>query len=245
MIFKNYFLIFVSCAILISSEEIEEEKSLSRQKRKLLFPQFTTLQLSMALVSQVSHITSHKFALNTGFQMNYQLPFQPSSFYHPMFWSRSGSEDTSIFSKFFNRIIESNDDGEDEEIQTTTDVACDPEEITERTKRDLTAGEFYHGIKESLSMAGYHEDCLLKSICELAKQPLVEDKEDLMGELLHFILTPSVHQGFDAENESKEQKAFEDAEKFGKIGGDCDLMYDNCERTPLHKISNFMSDEDE
>lgn len=39
--------------------------------------------------------------------------------------------------------------------------------------------------------AGYHDDCLLKSICELAKVPLAhhEDDDDVISELIHFVLT--------------------------------------------------------
>jgi hypothetical protein len=242
---KIIFVIFC-CAILISSEKVSEEKILSRQKRKLVFLQFTVLQLTVALVSQISYIPSHRVAVNTGFGISYGLPFSPKNFYHPAFWGRSSSNDSSTLNKFFNRLIENNNDVEEdeEEIQSTTEVSNESREFGKMAKRDLSAGEFYHGIKETLSIAGYHEECLLKCVCELAKHPLVEDEDNLMTELLHFVLTPSVHKGFDGDDESDMQKAFEDAERFGKIGGDCDLMYDNCEKSPLHKISNFVTVEE-
>lgn len=176
-----------------------------------------------------------------GFQINYGLPFSPKSFYHPMFWGRSDSNG-SLFNLFFNRMIESKDDSEDD-IQTTTDISStleDDEESSRITKRDLSAGELYYGIRETLSFAGYHEECLLKSVCELAKHPLVEDKDNVMGELLHYILTPSLHKGFDDESEFEERSAFEEAERLGKMGGDCDAIYGSCEKSPLHTISNFV-----
>lgn len=37
--------------------------------------------------------------------------------------------------------------------------------------------------------SGYHEDCLLKSVCELAKTPLHEDEDNIINEIMHFVLT--------------------------------------------------------
>lgn len=245
MISKKIFLVFLFCAILsenlISSKKANEEKILSRQKRKLMFLQSTVLQLTVALVSQISYENSHRVAVNTGFGISYGLPFKPSQFYKPMFFlSRSNNNETSTLGEYFNKLIENNDDEVEESEETTQDSV----DFAKMAKRDVTAGEFYHGIKESLAIAGYHEECLLKCVCELAKHPLVEDKENLMTELMHFILTPSVHQGFDSEDESDMQKAFEDAEKFGKIGGNCDLMYEKCEKSPLDNVSNFIEVEE-
>lgn len=246
MISKNSLLVFLYFVILIKGEKVNEEKILSRQKRALFYPQFTVLQINVALVSQISYITSHRVAINSGFAMSYGLPFKPSQFYDPIYWARSNKNETSLIGAFFNRMIESSDDDNEEEVteSATEAVENDRDYIMRIAKRDVSAGEFYHGIKEALSVAGYHEECLLKCVCELAKHPLVEDNDNLMAELLHFVLTPSVHKAFDGEDESDLQKAFEDAEMFGNIGGDCDLMYDKCETSPLHKISNFVEFEE-
>lgn len=238
MILRYSIFILLSFVILLSSEKIMEERSLSRQKRKLMFSQYTSLSLTMAIVSQISYIPSHRVAVNTGFSISYNLPFKPSNFYIPPFWGRSDSNVTSLWNKYFNKIIESNNKAEENE--ETTDTSSDTKELSKKVKRDLSAGEFYHMIKETIEIAGYHQDCLLKSVCELAKHPLAEYKDNLMAELLHYILTPSVHNKFESD-EKELKKVFEDAEKFGKIGGDCDLMYEECEISPLHKMSNFVT----
>lgn len=56
--------------------------------------------------------------------------------------------------------------------------------------------------------------------------------------LLYF--SPSIHQGFD-ETENTEKELFEEAERFGTSGGDCELAYgNNCQTSPLHAISNLI-----
>lgn len=115
----------------------------------------------MCLVAQVSYITSHKFAVNTGFQINYGLPFSLKGLYSPVFFPIGRSKDsdkngTSIINSFFNKFVESNDDDEVEE----TTILADPNDIDDTTeinelkksKRDLSAGEFYYGMTEAFKM---------------------------------------------------------------------------------------------
>lgn len=55
------------------------------------------------------------------------------------------------------------------------------------------------------------------------------------------IFSPSLHQAFDAETEAREKQLYEEAEAFGKSGGDCELQYGSkCKVSPLHKISKFI-----
>ena len=192
----------------------------------------------MAVVNQISYLPSHKVAVNCGFQVNYGLPSTLSGFYNPIFWARSGGNKTSLMGEFFNKLIEEPID-EDDEIEEEEEATEKPPRIV---KRDLTAGEIYQSIRDVVAFSGYHQDCLLKSVCELAKHPLAaEDEENLISELLHFVLTPSLHNGFDDEKELEEKRAFESAENLGKIGGDCDLEFENCQKSPLEFISNFIT----
>ncbi|CRL05446.1 CLUMA_CG018474, isoform A [Clunio marinus] len=250
-----------------SSNELEGEKLLSRQKRKLLFPQFTVLQISMCFVSQVSYIPSHKVAVNNGFQINYRLPYILSEFYSPIFWARSfANQSSNLLLNFVERMAadENNDNDEDsnedemeEELIDGDDIESDDEESSDeittvekrrrRRKRDsnengdISAGLFYSGIRNSMAFAGYHEDCLIKCVCELAKHPLEHDHDNLINEVTHFILTPSRHQSFDSKFETEEKKIFEEAEKLGSSGADCDKLYGNCKVSPLDIISNFIN----
>ncbi|KAG5671911.1 hypothetical protein PVAND_002080 [Polypedilum vanderplanki] len=239
----------------------DNEVMLRREKRKaLFFPQYTILQLSMCLIAQVSAITSHRVAVNHGFQINYNLPFNVSSFYSPMFWARKISKSSNMFIDFFERMTESDDiaGNEDETVESATLIEEDEtttETLLERNQRmiykddfytDLSAGQFYASIIETMEYAGYHEDCLLKSVCELAKIPIYHEdnkqiEEDIMSEVLHFVLTPSLHQAFDSEREMGDKELYEEAEKIGKEDGDCELIYTECKMSPLHAISNFIS----
>ncbi|KAG5679420.1 hypothetical protein PVAND_008987 [Polypedilum vanderplanki] len=278
---KRIFLISIILCIfafhLLSAKNGENETILSRQKRVLVFPQYTVVQLAMCIISQISYIPSHKVAVNTGFMMSYGLPYNTSNFWSPVYWARSlltTDSSSSVLYTYLKRLSESGDDfslnfkeeqnednaqlkiNDDDEITTTT---SQDEELTtlpsttekskknkknSKTKRDVSASEFYAGIKETLSFAGYHQDCLLKSICELAKHPLeMSTDENFIYDIVHFILTPSLHKAFDAETEKYDQEIFEAAEKLGESDGDCDLMYQACNISPLHSISNFIETE--
>ncbi|CAO1424089.1 unnamed protein product [Diamesa hyperborea] len=198
-----------------SSSEVQEN-NLIRNKRHFLYPQFTTFQV-MAPITKIPD--NRRVGLNIGFQINYQMPFKLGSFYNPMFWARKLSHVSSP--------------------AISIDVNSTEYNEKYRVKRDLTAGQFYAGLKETMSLSGYHEDCLLKSVCELAKTPLHEDEDNIINEIMHFVLTPSLHQGF-KDDETEEKEAFEEAEMNGRTGGDCELIYGNdCNISPLHIISNL------
>ncbi|XP_070490998.1 uncharacterized protein [Chironomus tepperi] len=261
--------------LVLGSENVLEKGS-KRQKKSLLFPQYSVLQTSMCLISRISSLDSHRVALNLGFQTNYQLPYQLPSFYSPIFWARKLSHASNPLVNFFERIAESNDESEEvdernndasdetsTELTTTTEASeFDEMETTEaafknqtvehhRHKRmisfdsDISAGQFYYGIIDVLGYAGYNEECLLKSVCELAKHPIhFDENEDVVKEILHFLLTPSAHQSFDAENEIEEKELYEEAERIGKEGGDCELIYNECKVSPLYSISNFIPNDD-
>ena len=63
--------------------------------------------------------------------------------------------------------------------------------------------------------------------------------------LINFfpLFRPSVHQSFD-KNEDSLRIIYEEAEKMGASGADCDLMYPNCANSFLSDISNFVVGED-
>lgn len=196
---------FLALQMLDANEDESEERSLSRQKRGLLFPQYTVLQvsvqssledklklsenfqISLCLVAQVSSIPSHRVAINSGFQINYALPFNLQGFINPIFWARAFSNESSPLLDFFERLIKSGGNGnesEDDEVDedsdeevdedsndeaatqdyedddtTTTEVYPTTTEKLKQKKRkpkmkrssDLTAGQFYSGIKETLA----------------------------------------------------------------------------------------------
>lgn len=139
----------------------------------------------MCIISQISSLTSHRVAINAGFNINYGLPFQLKNFYNPMYWARSLSNVSSPFTNFFEKLAENNErDDEDEsgesysededneknivskessdndedlkdetttEIETTTTTEKPKRKRKPKVKRDLSAGEFYYGLKELMS----------------------------------------------------------------------------------------------
>ena len=141
----------------------------------------------------VSGITSHRVAINVGFQINYNLPFQLKDFYSPMYWARSLSNIGNITSNFINAFVQGkSNDVDDTAIETTIKPKSKKKKKKKsktKIKRDLSAGQLYAGLRETMSMSGYHEDCLLKSVCELAKTPLHEDEDNVINEIMHFVLT--------------------------------------------------------
>lgn len=131
----------------------------------------------MCLVAQISSLTSHRVAINSGFQINYALPFKLNDFYSPIYWARSIANVSSPIMNFFERFAKSNEkENENEEVdkddelvsedyeQVTTEFENLYETTTEvsttektkkirklRMKRDLTAGQFYSGLRETMS----------------------------------------------------------------------------------------------
>lgn len=103
-------------------------------------------QLSMCLVAQISSLPSHKVAINSGFQINYGLPFRLSQFYSPMFWARSLTNISNPMMDFFERLAktqmeqkseEENDD--DTEVSTTAFDDDEEETTTENEETTLEA----------------------------------------------------------------------------------------------------------
>lgn len=52
-----------------------------------------------------------------------------------------------------------------------------------------------------------------------------------------------MHQSFDPEREAEEKELYEEAERIGNEGGDCESVYNQCKDSPLYLISNFIPSE--
>lgn len=128
----------------------------------------------MCIISQISSITRNRVAINAGFNINYGLPFRLKDFYSPIYWARSLSNTSSPFTNFFEKLAHSEDSddgtesGESQEDDRENDIEENEEELEEesttevettttkkpkrmrkpKVKRDLSAGEFYYGIKQ-------------------------------------------------------------------------------------------------
>ena len=169
--------------------ELGSEKKFEKLLNFLSTTKKIQFQINMCLVAQVSGITSHRIAINPGFNINYNLPFRPREFYSPMFWARKLSKETSPMINFIEKLVEAGDfedddqiaererlekefeekEEEEEEEEEASDDQYDngtesADEMTTtelymqsvkrrkpKARRDLTAGQFYSGLKELMS----------------------------------------------------------------------------------------------
>ncbi|XP_035774552.1 uncharacterized protein LOC118457267 [Anopheles albimanus] len=221
-----------------TSHRIESSSSpvLSRQQRKaLIFPIQTTLQVSMLTVTDgrlfapKKKYPARKLGINLGFQQNYNLPFRLLEFYKPPTWARALAgilngdfPSTSVVrARSFRRSIE--------------------QQQPQHQPLALTAGQLYTHAEDLLHVFGYATDCLLRSVCELAHSPFDRspENEDVMTEVVHLLLSPSVHQSF-ADDEAELRRKYEMAERLGASGANCELIYERCHRSVLSDFSNLI-----
>lgn len=97
----------------------------------------------MCLIAQVSQLPDHRIAVNTGFQMNYQMPYQLSSWYSPMFWARKLSGQTNPLVNFIERLAEDDDNIEDEDKDEEETTTVSMSRKYGKIKRDLSAGKVH------------------------------------------------------------------------------------------------------
>ncbi|KAH8370802.1 hypothetical protein KR093_005033 [Drosophila rubida] len=76
--------------------------------------------------------------------------------------------------------------------------------------------------------------CVLKSICESSAAPF-DERNGLLGELLHILLTPSSSK--DALSEHTDN-AYLQAEQFGHAGASCDAVYPKCAKSLLEHFTD-------
>ncbi|XP_053691343.1 uncharacterized protein LOC128739868 [Sabethes cyaneus] len=198
------------------------------QERTLLYPPQTTLQLSICLSSGGPLFTPKKvypyrrLGVNLGFQVNYGLPYRLKDFYSFPTWARA------MAGVIKGRVL-------------PTEVISARAARKRRSKRHLSAGDVYQALDEGLKIAGYDEDCLVKSVCELAHSPFHSIEENLYAEIIYFILSPSEHKSFE-HNERTMRVKYETAEQLGKSGTDCHLLYPKCRNSFLNDISIYVKD---
>ncbi|XP_052863496.1 uncharacterized protein LOC128270131 [Anopheles cruzii] len=204
---------------------------LSRQERKiLLFPTQTTLQVSMCTVSDGHLFMPRKkypfrrVGINLGFQHNYNLPYRMLEFYKPPNWARA-----------IAGIIRG------EFPSTSVVTARNWKRSTDHKSLTLTAGQLYTYVEDLLHVFGYEADCLVRSVCELAHSPFdrSQSEQDLMTEVVHLLLSPSVHESF-GDDELELRRKYEMAERLGASGANCELIYDRCHRSVLSDFSNLV-----
>ncbi|KNC21724.1 hypothetical protein FF38_03978 [Lucilia cuprina] len=205
----------------------------TKSSRALLYPASSSLGLvSSVSVPILELLPDRRCIVDWCFQMSYDLPYKLSSFYNIPIWP--GKHGTKTRKRDINSFMLDpfNSWSIFEKYNTTKNQGRHPS--------DFTAGELYQSIEDFLVSYGYHETCLLKSVCELAKHPFAEEHRNLLTDILTFILTPSLHEGF-VKSEQVYRESYEDAERSGFLGEDCTFLYPDCKRDLLSNLSKIIS----
>uniref|UniRef100_A0A336MBM8 CSON013193 protein n=1 Tax=Culicoides sonorensis TaxID=179676 RepID=A0A336MBM8_CULSO len=216
----------------VGVEDVLDSRALQYTNTYLLFPKNPILQLSMAVVSLVESpdLNNRKVQVNSGWQTNFDLPSSVSVFTNPVnfpgwYKKRSIDENHEIIRKKRKAVYEKYLNGT-------------------RIVHDIPAGALYNSFRDMLPMYGFHEECLERSICEMAKHPIHRHEDDVLSEALHILLTPSEHQAFD-DNELHDKDYYEKIENLGKHGVDCKKLFYLCKETPLAHLTELIEIEDE
>ncbi|XP_055543363.1 uncharacterized protein LOC129728913 [Wyeomyia smithii] len=192
----------------------------SRHGRTLLYPFFSQMQLSLCLVSPVFGRKFGTVAVNLGFQVMFNMPWRLRDFNRPMYWARAISDIVS------GRITPVTDSKNSSRFR--------------RYSPEVTAGQVYNAIDTISAAIGLHPECLPKSVCELVKVPFDREQENILHEIVHFILTPSEHRSFHS-TEQETKLLYEAAEATGHSQHSCDDVYPTCETSILSLISSEKS----
>ncbi|XP_028899566.1 uncharacterized protein LOC105217753 isoform X2 [Zeugodacus cucurbitae] len=195
--------------------------------------------LTVSISYPIIDLSLHRTVLfDWGFQMNYDFPFSPTSFYNAPIW------------KLEKRDVHNNNDTRSFDKANFNDFeameyvgAFKNWLVPSKDKHffDFTAGELYNALENVIASYGFHSSCLLQSVCDIAKYPFDAEERHLIRDLLTFILTPSLHSGF-AASEDVQRKAYETAEWSGMRGLNCRRLYPACRRNFLRIISKVIFD---
>ncbi|KAH8408077.1 hypothetical protein KR222_009225, partial [Zaprionus bogoriensis] len=126
----------------------------------------------------------------------------------------------------FQRIIEKSD----EELGVATRIV---EETTQAWSGYRWAVyQCFESLARRMKING--RQCVLKSICESAAAPF-DERNGLLGELLHILLTPSSSKDELSEHSDND---YLHAERLGHAGADCDTLYPQCSKSLLEHFSD-------
>ncbi|XP_063709312.1 uncharacterized protein LOC134837849 [Culicoides brevitarsis] len=180
----------------------------------------------MAVVSLVESpdLNNRKVQVNSGWQTNFDLPSTVRVFTNPVNfpgWYKKRSLDEQ------NLVRQKRKANYEKYLNGT------------RIVNDIPAGAFYNSFREMLPMYGYHEECLERSICEMAKHPIHRHEDCVLAEVLHVLLTPSEHQSFD-DNELHDKEYYEKVEELGRHGADCEEIFHLCDESPLTHFTKLL-----
>ncbi|XP_058448794.1 uncharacterized protein LOC131428767 [Malaya genurostris] len=222
---------FLSLNLIYFVHGFHSNESVSRhteEGRALVFPSSSAMQFTIATSAGTPFFVPRKpypfrrAGFNIGFQANYALPYRLQDFYKYPNWARA------MVDVIKGRVM-------------PTEIVTARAARKRRSSSRLSGGEIYRALDETLQYTGYGADCLIKSVCELAHSPFHDVENDLYAEILQFILTPSEHQSFEMHERAMKTR-YETAERLGKEGADCDVLYPKCRKSFLSDFSDFVDE---
>uniref|UniRef100_A0A1I8MIX2 Uncharacterized protein n=1 Tax=Musca domestica TaxID=7370 RepID=A0A1I8MIX2_MUSDO len=202
----------------------------------LLFPAASTLQLTV-LVSAPVENPFRKIYWDWGIQINYDMPFSPKNFINVPIWPNKWEDEFEGESRRRRELL---GDHEAQGNLTWWQIAerYGGNDLHKHPS-DFTAGELYYALENLLISHGFHETCLLRSVCELARHPFDNAHRNLLTEIVTFVLSPSLHDAF-SETEALYREAYEIAERNGFLQYSCAELYSECREDILTALTSLI-----
>ncbi|XP_037942799.1 uncharacterized protein LOC119675665 [Teleopsis dalmanni] len=195
----------------------------------LLYPASSNLGLTASVSVPVTELLpERKLIIDWCFNMGYDLPYTVAQFYNIPIWPgfQNPKSKREIQEKSVTKL---------QKLYGKYDKKTD----ANRHPNDFSAGELYQGIEDYLVNYGFHETCVLKTVCNLAQHPFDDEHQNIVTDIVTFFLTPSLHQGFDT-SEQIYREAYETAEMSGFLGEDCNKIYADCTMDLLNSFSKVL-----
>uniref|UniRef100_A0A1A9WA81 Uncharacterized protein n=1 Tax=Glossina brevipalpis TaxID=37001 RepID=A0A1A9WA81_9MUSC len=229
---KFLLILMISLQTIIAERTIKIKYIHSRQSRSLVFPPTAPTRLQFIGGIGLPALNLHLGSVTSGYVLKaeYLLPERADHFHQNI-------KPLSIHGRSVNNRFRqiTNNTAEHKNVYTALHTG---DNFENQHQQNVFAHRwiFYAAIEmilERWSLNG--RICFLRSICEYAAQPIDEESGDLLSQILHIILTPSMT----SSNDAISPKAFIylDAEIIGRRGGYCEKVYNKCKKSLMDMIS--------
>ncbi|XP_026845454.1 uncharacterized protein LOC113566005 [Drosophila persimilis] len=194
----------------------------------LLWPSSSNLGLTLSVSTPIAELyPERRILIDWCFAISYNYPYKLSEFYSIPIWPGFAN----------NKAKRHVPQLEETDANFYTKYGHDV--LSGIHPKDFSAAELYAFLEDTLAGYGYHETCLLRSVCELAQHPFDDNHQHMLTDFVTFVLSPSQHEGF-RDGETVYKQAYELAEQDGFLGRDCQQLYSHCKHDILQHISQVI-----
>ncbi|XP_022211451.2 uncharacterized protein LOC111066846 [Drosophila obscura] len=203
--------------------------SIVKYSKSLLWPSSSNLGLTLSVSTPIAELyPERRILIDWCFAISYNYPYKLSEFYSIPIWPGFAN----------NNVKRAVPQLEQTDANFYTKYGHDAASGGIHPK-DFSAAELYAFLEDTLAGYGYHETCLLRSVCELAQHPFDGSHQHMLTDFVTFVLSPSLHAGF-RDEETVYRRAYELAEQDGLLGRDCQQLYAQCKHDILQHISQVI-----